>query len=259
MMGTNAAKKIFIAIAITVLAVIAVSAITLSQKEESHGERYHFDFSTAEELKEFWLVSKFGSFQSAVDLVDIEDGILTMSTSQSKGTPMLLSRPVDLPPGSVMTVSRRVRLTRNDTMFAGGFALFQTGETELVPAPTDGSWFTSIGDGIVLVEYSYDLMRKQKRPGKDVFRFLASDWEVNDNYKLVNPVYGEWVDEVLIYDTRINRITYKLGEEVYHLNSYAVDKPGIRILMHPYGTGVGNQVEIDFIDIRIEDKSSRRR
>lgn len=257
-MGTNAAKKIFVAIAIAVLALIVVSAITLSQNEESPGEQHHFDFDSVDELEDFWLVSKFGSFQSAENLVEIEDGILTMSTNRSDGIPMLLSKPIDLPPSSVLTVKRRVRLTRNSTMFAGGFALFQTGETELVPAPTDGSWFTAIGDGIVLVEYSYDLVRKQKRPGKDVFRFLASDWEVNDNYKLVNPIYGEWVDEVLIYDTRINRITYKLGEETYHLNSYAVDKPGIRILMHPYGTGAGNLVEIDFVDIKVEDKSGRR-
>lgn len=255
----NAAKKIFVAVAIAVLALIVVSAITLSQNEESRGDHFHFDFDTTEELEDFWLVSKFGSFQNDDTLVEIEDGVLSLSTSDSNEPPMLLSKPIDLPPSSVLTVKRRVRLTRNNTMFAGGFALFQTAETELVPAPTDGSWFTSIGDGIVLVEYSYDLLRKQKRPGKDVFRFLASDWEANDNYKLVNPVYDTWVDEVLIYDTRINRITYKLGEETYHLNSYAVDKLGIRILMHPYGTGAGNRVEIDSIDIKVEDKSGRRR
>lgn len=219
---------------------------------------FRFDFDSDENLDGFWLVSKFGTFERNSELIKIKDGSLILYSSDNEPMPMFLSKPLDVPPGYVIQVKRKVRITKGDSVLAGGLALYQTNDEELIPRPHSGQWASAIGEGIGLVEYSYDLYRKEKRPGKNVFRLLAADWEVNDNYELLKPMYDEWFEEELSFDTRTHTLHYRVNDRDYYLGSYQMDKNAARVLMHSYGTGNDNKIEIDYIEITLKNKNSRR-
>lgn len=216
---------------------------------------YYFDFDEMD--KEFWLVGQWGDFKRSYDLVNIKSGNLIMDSNNSNAIPYMLSMPIELRNGDVITLTRKVKISHGEGMFAGGIAMYQTSSSELLPERADGAWFTSMGDGIALIEYSYDLSPVQTRPGKDVIRFLAADWEYNDNFKLIPPVYNEWIEESFSYDTRSHQISYKINGFEHKLNSYAIDQNSIRFLMHAYGEGLGNSVEIDWVEIKVENKKTR--
>lgn len=248
-------KKAFIILSVALVIFLFYSIFT-HEKAPNKIESYRFDFNEMD--KEFWLVGEWETFRRSYDLVTMEDGILKLSADTTGVMPYMLSKPIELQSKDVLTIKRKVKISHGSGTFAGGFSLYQTADLDIEPGETDGSWFTAIGDGIVLVEYSYDLDNVSVRPGKDVFRFLASDWEYNDNYQMVNPIYDEWVEETLIFDMRSNQMSYRINDKEYKLYSYPLDKNAIRIMMHPYGTGVGNSIEIDYIEVTIEDKSSKR-
>lgn len=247
-------KKAFVIILFAVAAYLIFSIVTHESKPADLVS-YRFDFDEID--KEFWLVSEWGAYKRSYDLAKLENGNLILSEDNSGIMPYLLSKPLELQSKDVLTVKRRVKISRGNDTFSGGMAFYQTMDIELVPERSDGSWFTAMGDGIVLVEYSYDLMNTSTRPGRDVIRFLAADWEYNDNYQLIPPVYDKWIEETLSFDMRSNLMTYKLDDKEYKLYSYKLDKSAVRILMHPFGTGIGNRIEIDYIEVTIEDKSIR--
>jgi hypothetical protein len=248
-------RKAFIVV-LFVIAAFLFYSIATHESTPAQMETYRFDFNEMD--KDFWLVSEWETFKRAYDLVKIEDGVLKLSSDTTGVMPYLLSKPLELQSKDVLTIKRRVKISHGNDTFAGGLALYQTTDLDLVPDRTDGSWFTAIGDGIMLLEYSYDLQYESERPGRDVIRFLAADWEYNNNYQLITPIYDEWIDETLIFDMRSNQMIYKLNDKEYKLYSYKLDKSAVRIMMHPYGTGTGNSIDIDYVEVTIEDKSSRR-
>ena len=216
-----------------------------------------YEFEMSEMDKDFWLVSKWEEYKRNYDLISLKEGVLTLTADESGAIPFLLSKPIELQNNDVLTVTRKVKIKHGPNLFSGGFAFYQTEDLELIPNQLDGSWISALGDGVVLMEYSYDLVNESKRPGKDVFRLLAADWEYNKNYKIITPIYDEWFEESLIFDRRTNQISYKINGDEYKLYSYKLDKSAVRIMMHAFGTGAGNSVEVDWIKVKVEDKSSR--
>ncbi len=218
---------------------------------------YVFDFE--EEIdRDFWLVGPWGSFERAYESVAVSGGILRLSPDVNGIMPYMLTKPIEIRDGDVITLKRKVKIHHGSDTFSGGIAMYQTSDIELLPEETDGEWFTSLGDGVFLVEYSYDLTSDLERPGRDIIRFLAADWEYNNNYTLITPIYDEWYEEVIVFDTRSNQISYRINNNEYKLNSYKLDRGNIRFFMHPYGTGYGNVVEIDSLEITVENKKLRR-
>ncbi len=257
-MSGKRTKFIFFSAMLALLAIMGISILQIADSQRMN-QVYRFDFNGSEELDDFWHVSSFGSFERAPELSRIEDGYLELYSSSGGRMPMFVSKPIDVPPGSVITIKRKIRITRGEGIFAGGMAMYQTDDEELIPRPwTGNSWFSSLGDCMGLVEYSYDLIHKERRPGKDVFRMLAADWEINQNYEIFKPIYGEWIEEVFSYDTRTNALTYKLGQSQRILTTFSMDKPAVRVLMHAYGSDSNNLIEVDYIEISIVDKSYRR-
>lgn len=248
-------KKAVVIVLFAVIVFLFYSIFTHEQKPDAI-ETYQFDFNDMD--KEFWLVSEWENYKRFYELAQLQNGILTLSADTTGQIPYMLSKPLELQSKDVLTIKRKVKFSHGDGVFAGGLALYQTSDLELIPEASDGAWSSALGDGVVLIEYSYDLAYQSERPGRDVFRFLASDWEYNDNYQLINPIYGEWVEETLILDMRSNQLIYKLGDKEYKLYTYSLDKSAVRVMMHPYGEGTGNIIEVDDMTITIEDKSSKR-
>ena len=244
---------------IVVLFIIAsyfILSIAFHQAEEIPITVYRFDFDELD--RDFWLVGEWESLERNYDAVSIENGILTLSADTNGVVPYMLSQPIEIQDGDVITMKRRVRISHGPGTFSGGTALYQTDDIDLMPAPMDGVWTSGFGDGIFLVEYSYDLLFQQERPGRDIFRFLAADWAYNDNYQLITPVYDTWIEETFVFDTRSSQMRYILDDKSYSLSSYKLDRSALRFWMHPYGTGTGNKIEMDYIEITVENKKYRR-
>lgn len=257
-MNKSAKLSKFIFIAVLLLIVFYLLFSIFTHKETPPNKQvYRMDFDDPDDFDhDTWLISNWKTFKRDKKILNIHDGFLTLNGTTSQ-VPMMISKPFDITPNSVITLKRRVRITHGEGTFSGGLAMYQTDDFDLVPPPSDSEWFLRMGDGIVLIEYSYDLISNSERPGRDVFRFLASDWKYHDNFKLLSPKYNEWVEEVLVFDRRVNKITYEIDGERHALNSYKLDRNAIRFLMHPFGTGAGNTIEIDYIEVTIEDKSVR--
>ncbi len=217
---------------------------------------YSFDFETLD--KTFWTTGYWDDLSRQNDAVALDGGVLKVGVDPRLGAGYLLSKPIPIREGDVITLKRRVRISSGDDMFNGGLAMFQTSDENLIPQASSGPWVRSFGDGVFLVEYSRDLLSVQDRPGRDVIRFLAADWEYNNNYQLITPIYDRWYDETITFDTRSSQMTYSIDGKTYRLNSYQLDRSYIRFFMHAYGEGVGHLLEVDSLEITVEYKKAKR-
>lgn len=248
-------RKIVVIVFVLIIAFFLYSL--LSQNSEGPTALvYRFDFDELD--RDFWLVSPWETYKRDYSLLSMGGGILKLSPDVKGIMPYMLSQPLKIEAGDVITFEREVRLSHSDDSFAGGLAMYQTDDVNMIPESVSDSWFSAFGEGVFLIEYSYDLKNVQDRPGRDVFRFLAADWSYNDNYQLVTPIYNEWVTEKVIFDTRSNQMTYFLNDKPYKLNSLPLDRDYVRFLMHPFGSGMGNAVEMKYIQITVENKRIRR-
>ncbi len=244
-------KKVLIVAGFAIISFLIYSTVFKTEEPEPVFS-YNFDFEKVD--RDFWLVGKWDSFDRNYDAAKVNDGKLILTSNDSQHVPYILSKPIAIRQGDVITVKRRVKISHNDEYFSGGMVFFQTDDEDIIPTLSDSGFDNSFGDGIALIEYSYDFSKGQERPGKDVIRFLAADWEYNDNYVLINPIYDEWIDETFTFDTRTSQMTYEINGTSYKLNSYKLDRNYIRVLMHAYGKGYGNEVAIDDIDITVENQ-----
>lgn len=241
------------------LAIVFFSVgIIRSLNGEEEIQEYTFDFSEQVIDEAFWLVGNWGFFQPSSNRVRFQDDALVLASNPMGEIPYMLSKPLAIQKGDVITFTREVQITRGNQFFAGGLSMYQTFEEDFIPIRPEGNWADGMGNGVFLVDYSYDLRGQTQRPGRDVFRLLAADWEENDNYHLVTPVYNQWIEEIIVFDTRMNQITYHFDGKTYKLSSYALDAPYVRFFMHPYGYDQENAFKIRNIKITIEDKSFKR-
>jgi len=239
--------------AIVILVFIAFSFgiyTMLDKEEETLAEFYYLDeFESLD--RDFWYVGEWNTLYSAYDKAKLKNGILKLEIDEVDKGPILLSKPIELKNGNILKIKRRVKMTYANDHFTGGLALIETGDEGLIPSALNNE-NTGIGNGIVLIEYVNSFDTNSKRPGNNVFRILPRTWEFEDNYELVEPIFGEWFEEEIIYDTIEQTITYKLNDEVYSVKSQKMREERIRFYMHGYGFETGHIVEIDWIEISIE-------
>ena len=213
---------------------------------------YRDDFN--ELNRDFWFLGEWQTMDAIYDKVDIKNGILNLEVKETDRGPFLLSKPFPISKGDVLTVKRRVKIHYSNNNFTGGLAITQTDESDVKPVANDENWARSLGQAAMLVEYVHNYNEKITRPGRDLFRVLPPTWESDDNYAVVEPIFDDWFEEEIIYDTRTNKITYKINGKEFKVNGLEIDKPNLRIFMHSYGWYTDHYVKIDWIEIKVEDK-----
>lgn len=201
--------------------------------------------------RDFWYVGEWKSLYSAYDKAKLNNSILKLEIDEVDKGPVLLSKPIEIMNGNVLTIKRRVRMTYANNHFTGGLALIETKDEGLIPSALNNA-NSNLGNGIVLIEYVNSFEDDSKRPGRNVFRILPRSWEYDDNYELVEPIFNKWFEEEIVYDTTEKTITYKLNDKVYSVKSQEMLEERIRIYMHGYGFETGHIVEIDWIEISID-------
>jgi hypothetical protein len=227
-----------------------VYEFVIKEKEEPLPSfNYRDDFEKLD--RDFWYVGEWQTYYSAYDKAKLNNGILKLEIDEVDKGPILLSKPIAVENGNILTIKRRVKMTYSNDHFTGGMALLETSDEGLIPSALNDE-HTTLGNGLVLVEYVHSFEETSKRPGSNVFRILPRTWEVDDNYELTEPLFGQWFEEELIYDTINKTITYKLDGEVYVVKSQEMLKESIRIYIHGYGYETGHVVEIDWIEISVD-------
>ncbi|MCH4890398.1 hypothetical protein EZV73_22635 [Acidaminobacter sp. JC074] len=200
--------------------------------------------------RDFWYVGEWKTYFSSYDKAKLNNGILRLEVDDVDQGPILLSAPIELQAGNVLTVKRRTKMTYANDHFTGGMALLETKDEGLIPSALNNDQ-TTLGNGLVLIEYVHSF-EESSRPGNNVFRILPRTWEYNNNYELAEPIFDEWFEEELIYDTVTNKITYKLNDKVYSVETTALTDNRVRLYMHGYGYNTGHILDMDWIEISVE-------
>lgn len=200
--------------------------------------------------RELWYAGEWQTMFSAYDKLNIENGKLSLLIEETDRGPFILSKPINLKNGDVLSIKRRVKMSYSNEHFTGGLALFETSERDVIPSDMN-NFFSSLGNGVVLIEYVHNFDYDSNRPGNHIFRILPRTWEIGGNYQLAEPIFDEWFEEELIYNTATEKIIYRINGEEYTVSSQKMSKRRIRILMHGYGFDTGHELEIDWIEISI--------
>lgn len=211
---------------------------------------YRDDFKNLD--RDFWYVGEWETMFKAYDKVKLQNGILTATFKETDRGPFLLSKPIPIKEGDVVTVKRRVKIHYANDKFMGGFALIQTNDTALKPIVHNNDWGKSLGQAIALVEYVHFYSQDTERPGRDIFRVMGPNWKEEDAYVVLEPTFDDWFEESLIFDTRNDEIRYNLGEKTYRVSGQKMDKSSIRVFMHAFGWNTGHSMKLDWVDIQIE-------
>jgi len=225
--------------------------VTDKNKEEETLPSYHYldEFDSID--RDFWYIGEWQTLYSAYDTAKLKNGILKLEIDEIDKGPILLSKPIDIQNGNILTIKRRVRMTYANDHFTGGLALIETKDEGLIPSALNNE-NSNLGNAVVLIEYVNSFNESSKRPGSNVFRILPRSWEFESNYELVEPIFNEWFEEEIIYNTVEQTITYKLNDKVYTVKSQEMFEERIRLYMHGYGFETGHVVEIDWIEISID-------
>lgn len=207
------------------------------------------DFETMN--RDFWYVGEWNTFYSSYDKAKLLNGILSLEIDEVDKGPILLSKPIDVENGNILTVKRRVKMSYANEHFTGGLALIETGDEGLIPSALN-SENANLGNGIVLIEYVHSFETGSNRPGNNVFRILPRTWEIDSNYELMEPIFDQWFEEELVYNTIEKTITYTVNGQSYQVVSQEMLKERVRVYIHGYGYDIGHVVEIDWIEISVD-------
>ena len=208
--------------------------------------------------RDFWYIGEWQTMFTAYDKVSIKNDILTAEIKETDRGPFLLSKPIPVEEGDVITIRRRVRLHYDNDNFTGGMAIVQTSDDELKPIVLENNWGRSIGDGVALVEYVHSYDEESERPGRDIFRVMGPAWKSENAYAVIEPTYDDWIEEELVFDTRTNQILYKVGGKEYRVNGMPITRPSIRVFMHAYGWHTGHSMKLDWFEIEVKNMRLRR-
>lgn len=241
-------KKIIVFL---VFLIFALGIYFVKDSFDKNFENFYFKDDFDSMNRDFWYAGEWKTLFSAYDKVEINNGKLKLEIKEVDRGPFLLSEPIEVKNGDILTIKRKVRMSYANENFTGGLALFETKDEGLIPSALNSS-LTVFGNGVVLVEYVHNYDEKSVRPGSNVFRVLSRGWEVNGNYKLCKPTFGEWFEEELVYNTVTEQIIYRINGEEYYIGSQKMENDKIRVFMHGYGFGIGHTVEMDWIEISVE-------
>lgn len=241
--------KKLIAFFIFIAFAFGVYRFVIVPKEALPSFTYYDEFDQLD--KDFWYVGEWSTYFSAYDKVKLNNSIIKLEVDEVDKGPVLMSKPIPIEKGNILTVKRRVKMKAGSNHFTGGLAFLDTPDSGLLPSVLNNSKST-LGITLLLLEYVYTPNDITNRPGLDNIRVLPSTWYKNNNYALADSIFNRWFEEEIIINTKTNEITYKVDGSTYEVKGQTLTNDHIRLFMHGYGFHTGHTVEIDWLDIKVE-------
>ncbi len=196
--------------------------------------------------KDFWYAGEWKTNEPAAEkLVFTSEAISLAVTEEDKG-PYLLSKPIALNGHDLIKIKRRVMVHPGSDFFAGGLVIFQTSSSDMAISEDEDKPY---GSAVALVEYAYDYGVNTERPGEENIRLLGPNWQEEENYALLPPIFDQWFVEELIIDNANKIICYKVNGREVEISTFGISEPYFRIMMHSYGAFTGHNVTIDDMEI----------
>lgn len=248
----NGKKAILVLLLLLVCGIFLVKYVT---KPNNVTYMYKDDFN--ELNQEEWFIGEWGTGLSAPKRVTVEDGVLEALVRETDRAPIVMSKPFPIDKKSLVTIKRRVKLHYGNEVFTGGMSILQTDDQEVAPISKSSVWYEDFGQSVLLMEYVHDESKDSVRPGRHNFRLLIPGWDKNDNYGVMQPIFDEWFVETLTLDCMTGRITYKIDDKSLIIKGYKPDKNFLRVMMHPYGFYTGHEMQIDWMEIKVERIETR--
>lgn len=203
-----------------------------------------------------WYAGEWDSNREAWENVFFTQEGLSLKATKVDKIPYLLSKPIKIEPNSesIIKIKRRVKFKPSTDYFAGGLVLFQCQSEEEDISQIKGLNF---GDALFQIEYAANNPKNSKRPGgSEVFRILVPEWQTNELYRLVEPIYGEFFDEEIIYNTKLGKLIYRAkgSGEIREVvtDVYKIGGKYIRVWMHGYGAFTGHETTISDFEMTVE-------
>lgn len=235
-------------------------------KSDSGIETFYYkdDFDSFND--DFWYAGQWKTLLSAEDKIDVNRGLLSLRVDTVDQGPVLISKPIAIKSGSIITLKRRVQLKPGDQAFAGGLALIETNDKGLIPSKLNNQ-DANLGNGVVLVEYVTEVPKNSTRPGAFTFRVLPRSWHFQSkdiafpgfltswfksNYSLVPPIFNQWYEETLTYEASSGKITYEINDQIYEVQGPKIGTEKVRIYMHGYGFGEGHEILLDWLEVEVK-------
>ncbi|GEM_PF-932340 len=216
--------------------------------------RYRDEFNSLN--RDFWWVGEWVTLREAYEKVRIENGILEMPVKETDRNGVVVSKPIKVNKGDIVIVRRRVLAHYANEYFQGGFEFYQTNESALKITRYDKYWLNSYGRRLFAVGYYHYYYEKPGVslyvPTKNGFAVYGQNWRNAKNYAVFDPIWDNWFEEEIIYDTGTEEVTYKLNGQEGKILAAPYNSSHIRIVMHPYGWYTGHYMKVDWIEVEVK-------
>lgn len=207
---------------------------------------YEDDFNTAN--KEFWYAASMKD-NKELHPKDFIGTHLNLRKYEA-GDIYFLSKPIALGKNQIFRLKRRLRVNPGQEYFAGGLALFQTSTKYRV---IDRAEKHPFGSALALVEYVSNPKGLGERPGNHNIRILGPDYQREDNYLLLDPMFNKWFEEELIYSAKDGSLSYSVNGEVETMKVVPLSDKYVRVWMHAFGNSKLQDIEVESIEIEVKN------
>lgn len=218
--------------------------------EEGVKFRYRDDFNTFDDT--FWTVRDRQG--TAMDMVNVSDGILTLSATETDNYPTLISKGIPISMGDKLIITRRTYAHPDHDKFA---------PAAYVSEEKDDTWNTDPNrDNHILLffqhlYFTYDVGRYPENLTKGnlgysrLDSFTKPNELASENYGITRSTLDEWVEEEFVYDTVTGDVTITSGGETMSFEGRPLEYSYVRFHMSPYGWFTGQFDQMDWIQFEV--------
>jgi len=218
-----------------------------SPVDEEYAYRDEFDSLDTD----FWSFLQWVTLQDAQDLVMLREGELFVQATVVDRVPFLLSKPIPVQSGAIVTIERRVRLTYSNQYFDGGMSILGVDSDKVSVSPDPSAWNADIRNHLVRINYLYFFYEPDNKPATDGFVLWAEDPADGTPYIVSSSVFDEWFVERITWNTGTGLVVYEYNGITITGTAKTLDSDYIRIMMHGYGWFTGHIMELDYFEITI--------
>jgi hypothetical protein len=202
-------------------------------------------------LPGFWHVVAYVTLEDAGNQVVLQEGALSLTDNVIDRAPILVSDPIPLSPGQILTVSRKVRLHYANDYFSGAMRITGLADGQLNLTPGTGSWDANLGKILANIDYLHYFYMEDNKAATDGFvLYNVADGGFSAS-QIATPVFDSWFEETLVYWADDGKISWTVNGQEYTAQGLPLQQPAVSVVMHGYGWYTGHQVDLDQITIKI--------
>ena len=216
-------------------------------------ERFSFQDNFHQLKEDFWFAGEWVTMEEVAHKISFSDGVAELRVEETDRGPFLLSRPLEMEGGEVIQIKRRALVEYGNEYLNAGMSILETSKKDMVPLADEESWRRNMGSSLVSVSYLNYHHEPDQKAAKEGFAVKGVDWRDNNQYHVLDPIFGEWFEEELIYHTGTGEVVYRLNGEEVSLQTELVKEPYIRVFLHPYGWYTGHKLLLDHFSISVKE------